>query len=692
MKDFKHKTDLIGFDIETNQLFNYTKLLHRSAEELDIDPEFLEIVRSYLNNHPYLLNCEDSSLKPLNDFINYQLELGELTDEHKRALDSLYTRLKPLSSTVYLGSFVEAPLTKELNRNPSLIKTCNKKTTFVYSVKEIASYLSDKFWNSAADQTIYVHNLGYECHAIRQTDFFKDFVKKVEAQKKEKAENPDFRITLRFNSLASNKTSIKSYEFSRLVEIEEDEDGKEIEIWKEMRFRDTYLYYHCKLEKLGEQLGFPKLPYSYDEIRTKSELTKEDFDYNERDSLITLIGGAIFQLERTDFEKVENRNKGSGARSWFISSNHALSDNYKRISGYKSWVNKQRKLKKSDLYNDFYPEIRKANHGGLIAVELNTLHHNFKVGEDNVVDIFHPDVSSQHLAQPFTHLMPTEEIHFIEDLPKECMMDVWERAIYQRDKCLADPAAEWKCFGFKGSDVRRSFLADPFDAAKQVCYELGVKVHLVVNCKLKELKVGYTGLKAKYPFISKISLKGAKQKFIKCYGGKIVEGENIHIYDNIENIAALALFYDIEIVECKWLMVYGMRQIEPFWLNVINKFGSKKVNYKAVKAQIDEGVEPDWSKLELNDSNYLKGLSIEERKLEMARIYQACKGDFNGIYGQLNINDQKDNLSYSIDDNDKVEVELSKSVSIGLTHSTNLGSYITSYGRCSMMYTIYLML
>ena len=250
-----------------------------------------------------------------------------------------------------------------------------------------------------------------------------------------------------------------------------------------------------------------------------------------------------------------------------------------------------------------------------------------------MVDIFHPDVSSQHLAQPFTHLMPTEEIHFIEDLPKECIMDVWEMAIYQRDKCLADPSAEWKCFGFKGSDVRRSFLADPFDAAKQVCYELGVKVHLVVNCKLKELKVGYTGLEAKYPFISKINVPKAKQKFIKCYGGKIVEGENIHIYDNIENIAALALFYDIEIVECKWLMVYGMRQIHPFWLNVINKFGSKKVNYKAVKAQIDEGVEPDWSKLELNDSNYLKGLNLEERKLEMARIYQACKGDFNGIYG-----------------------------------------------------------
>ena len=300
MKDFKRKTDLIGFDIETNQWFNYTRLLNGAAEELDIDPEFLKIVRSYLNNHPYLLNCEDSSLKPLNDFINYQLELGELTDEHYRALDSLYTHLEPLSSTVYLGSFVEAPLTKELNRNPSLIKTCNKKTTFVYSVKEISSYLSDKFWNSAADQTIYVHNLGYECYAIRQTDFFKDFIKKVEAQEKEKAENPDFRITLRFNCLASNKTSIKSYEFSRLVEIR-DEDGKEVEVWKEMRFRDTYLYYHCKLEKLGEQLGFPKLPYSYDEIRTKSGLTKEDFDYNERDSLITLIGGAMFQLERTDF-------------------------------------------------------------------------------------------------------------------------------------------------------------------------------------------------------------------------------------------------------------------------------------------------------------------------------------------------------------------------------------------------------
>lgn len=692
MEDFKRKTDLIGFDIETNQWFNYTKLLHGAAEELDIDPEFLEIVRSYLTAHPYLLNCEDSSLKPLNDFINYQLELGELSDDHKRALDSLYTSLKPLSSTVYLGSFVETPLTKELNRNPSLIKTCDKKTTFIYSVKEISSYLSDKFWNSAADQTIYVHNLGYECYAIRQTDFFKDFIKKVEAQEKEKAENPDFRITLKFNSLASNKTSIKSYEFSRLVEIQEDENGEEVEIWKEMRFRDTYLYYHCKLEKLGEQLGFPKLPYSYDEIRTKSELTKEDFDYNERDSLITLIGGAMFQLERTDFEQVERKNKGIPARSWFISSNHALSDNYKRISGYKSWINKQRKLKKSDLYNEFYPEIRKANHGGLIAVELNSLHHNFKVGEDNVVDIFHPDVSSQHLAQPFTHLMPTEEIHFIEDLDKECMMDVWENAIKQRDRCLDNPAAEWKCFGFKGMDARRSFLADPFNAANQVCYELGVKVHLVINCKLKELKVGYTGVKAKYPFISKITVKGAKQKFIKCYGSKIVEGENIHIYDNIENIAALALFYDIEIVECKWLMVYGMRQIDPFWLNVINKFGTKKVNYKAVKAQIDEGAEPDWSKLELNDSNYLKGLNVEERKLEMARIYQACKGDFNGIYGQLNINDQKDNLSYSIDDDNKVEVELSKSVSIGLTHSTNLGSYITSYGRCSMMYTIYLML
>ena len=293
MKDFKRKTDLIGFDIETNQLFNYSKLLHREAEELGVDPEFLKIVRSYLNHHPYLLNCEDSSLKPINDFINYQLELGELTDEHKRALDGLYTRLEPLSSTVYLGSFVEAPLTKELNRKPSLIKTCNKKTTFVYSIKQISSYLRDKFWNSAADQTIYVHNLGYECFSIRQTDFFKDFIKRVEAQEKEKAENPDFKITLRFNSLASNKTSIKSYEFSRLVEIR-DVNGKVFEVWKEMRFRDTCLYYHCKLEKLGEQLGFPKLPYSYDEIRTKSKLTKEDFDYNERDSLITLIGGAMF--------------------------------------------------------------------------------------------------------------------------------------------------------------------------------------------------------------------------------------------------------------------------------------------------------------------------------------------------------------------------------------------------------------
>lgn len=31
MKDFKRKTDLIGFDIETNQWYNYTKLLNRTA-------------------------------------------------------------------------------------------------------------------------------------------------------------------------------------------------------------------------------------------------------------------------------------------------------------------------------------------------------------------------------------------------------------------------------------------------------------------------------------------------------------------------------------------------------------------------------------------------------------------------------------------------------------------------------------
>lgn len=33
MKDFKRKTELIGFDIETNQWFSYTKLLNGAANQ-----------------------------------------------------------------------------------------------------------------------------------------------------------------------------------------------------------------------------------------------------------------------------------------------------------------------------------------------------------------------------------------------------------------------------------------------------------------------------------------------------------------------------------------------------------------------------------------------------------------------------------------------------------------------------------
>lgn len=54
-----------------------------------------------------------------------------------------------------------------------------------------------------------------------------------------------------------------------------------------LTFRDTYAIFNKSIKQMGEEIGLEKLEYDYEVIRLPwDELTKLDYDYNERDNII----------------------------------------------------------------------------------------------------------------------------------------------------------------------------------------------------------------------------------------------------------------------------------------------------------------------------------------------------------------------------------------------------------------------
>ena len=59
-------------------------------------------------------------------------------------------------------------------------------------------------------------------------------------------------------------------------------------------FRDTYALFNTSVEKLGEDVGSPKLDYDYKVVRCPwDELTEHDYNYNRRDNEI--VRASIFK-------------------------------------------------------------------------------------------------------------------------------------------------------------------------------------------------------------------------------------------------------------------------------------------------------------------------------------------------------------------------------------------------------------
>lgn len=466
-----------------------------------------------------------------------------------------------------------------------------------------------------------------------------------------------------------------SYEFSFFVnnlDIFKDCEGFYIEknqplkvtVKDKLEFRCSYLLLNKSIKALGNDLGLPKLDFTYNKIRTPlTKLSKKERDYNFRDVEIMLKSVLKLCNENQYINQVEDIPLTKTGISRLNCKKNP------KINAYTYYKTKEGQIRKNNLQflQVWESHFEKAKNEKQLNFWENIFKGGFVFSNPKYCNAIIDNVMS---------------FDFSSDYPYQMLYRNFPRKFYE----IKLPKNRLHYF----KEVCNNSTADDLITEQPYKY--------MINCivKLKNLRAKTTILPLSESMFENPIKNGVE--------GIVLNGK-IHSINTTVNISLshidiiiLKLFYTFELVDIIYLE--KCNKITPsseYRKNCVLFNGLKKNEYKHYKELIekinelhkytDDEIEDTYIRDSLNQCT-----TYQEQVNCIGQNYQRVKADLNSLYGDNAQHLNKNNIFYDFTDREFKE-DLSDFEENYLKKSKNTsyiyGLYVPAYARASILYFAY---
>ena len=324
-----------------------------------------------------------------------------------------------------------------------------------------------------------------------------------------------------------------------------------------VEFRDSLALLRKSIKDLGEDIGLPKLTINYNRnLYYYSLLFGNDFDYNERDNIITMLSIADFFQNKAPIIGV-NKIKDLSITStrFFKYYRKFFADKYfpKKYNG-----SKVRRNNSLDEDYEFYNISRMAFRGGLVSVNPLYVPDDYNDNFWSYNSVYHIDVTSSYIYT----MLNTKFPYFSKD-----------DSVKIKNKKVATGLIKFLCNEIKenGSD----FL---HDAGSKINTSNGLSRirGFYAKIKLKNLRMKYD---FDIPSIDSVRTSLALDKYCETYHGKITEADELEIYVNDAVLESIMIDYDFDDIECSYIIYTTKADHLPYYeiVYIMQQFFTKQL-------------------------------------------------------------------------------------------------------------------
>ena len=324
-----------------------------------------------------------------------------------------------------------------------------------------------------------------------------------------------------------------------------------------VEFRDSLALLRKSIKDLGEDIGLPKLTINYNRnLYYYSLLFGNDFDYNERDNIITMLSIADFFQNKAPIIGV-NKIKDLSITStrFFKYYRKFFADKHfpKKYDGSKA-----RRNNSLDEDYEFYNISRMAFRGGLVSVNPLYVPDDYNDNFWSYNSVYHIDVTSSYIYT----MLNTKFPYFSKD-----------DSVKIKNKKVATGLIKFLCNEIKenGSD----FL---HDAGSKINTSNGLSRirGFYAKIKLKNLRMKYD---FDIPSIDSVRTSLALDKYCETYHGKITEADELEMYVNDAVLESIMIDYDFDDIECDYIIYTTKADHLPYYeiVYIMQQFFTKQL-------------------------------------------------------------------------------------------------------------------
>ena len=324
-----------------------------------------------------------------------------------------------------------------------------------------------------------------------------------------------------------------------------------------VEFRDSLALLRKSIKDLGEDIGLPKLTINYNRnLYYYSLLFGNDFDYNERDNIITMLSIADFFQNKAPIIGV-NKIKDLSITStrFFKYYRKFFADKHfpKKYDGSKA-----RRNNSLDEDYEFYNISRMAFRGGLVSVNPLYVPDDYNDNFWSYNSVYHIDVTSSYIYT----MLNTKFPYFSKD-----------DSVKIKNKKVATGLIKFLCNEIKenGSD----FL---HDAGSKIKTSNGVSriKGFYAKIKLKNLRMKYD---FDIPSIDSVRTSLSLDKYCETYHGKITEADELEMYVNDAVLESIMIDYDFDDIECSYIIYTTKADHLPYYeiVYIMQQFFTKQL-------------------------------------------------------------------------------------------------------------------
>ena len=351
-----------------------------------------------------------------------------------------------------------------------------------------------------------------------------------------------------------------------------------------IQFKDSYALLRKSIKKLGDELGYPKLSINYSQtLHNYDVLNKIQYDYNERDNIICLLGianylqneAAKIEIEEVDDLPLTSTGFFKDKRYKFGKNNECFHD---ELTNYKV---KYRNASLDDNL-DFYNICKNSFRGGLVSCNLL-----YMPDEDGNVwlenEVYHIDITSSYIYTMLNTKFP----------------------YYSKEKSIEFKDKE------KNTKIIKGFK-NKFEKGKDSNYmhENGLKIITEKGVRLVNgfyAHVTFKNIRKKYendiPSIDSVKTsikdnkyKGKYNENLKLFHGKLLSANELTKWLNDATFESILIDYDFDDIECDYIRFATSSAPLPYFeiCYLINEFfikqslkDTKSLDYKLAKAGLN---------------------------------------------------------------------------------------------------------